>query len=150
MIGGRPIKWSDVTDTTEEDESDLEDQWVAGLADVEPIEAEQTGATTTIHGRLPSGTAITLLGTDFAGSLPQEAYEGTTAVTIVIEKGLPQSLSFSGEDVDLAKVDTASMIVGMLDGLRAATYRAEYAEGDLADSLTRPAPDEVRRISAFS
>ena len=68
----------------------------------------------------------------------------------MIENGLPHSLSFSGEDVDLAKVDTASMIEGMLDGLRAATYRVEYAEGDPADSLTRPAPDEVRRVSAFS
>lgn len=150
MIAEPPTKWSDITETTEEDESDWEDQWITGLADFEPIEAERTGTTTTIHGSLPSGTAITLLGTDFAGSLPQEAYEGTTAAMIVIEDGLPHSLSFSGSDVDLAKVDTASLNEGMLDGLRAATFRAAYAEGDPADSLTRPAPDEVRRVSAFS
>ncbi|MEO8106692.1 MAG: hypothetical protein ABI720_05180 [Actinomycetes bacterium] len=154
MIAEPPTKWSDVTDTQDErsgeDETDLKEQWITGLADFEPIEADQTGPTTTIHGSLPSGTAITLLGTDFAGSLPQEAYDGATAVTIVIENGLPQSLSFSGEDVDLAKVDTTNMIPGMLDGLRASTYRSEYAEGEPADSLTRPAPDEVRRVSAFS
>ncbi len=153
-IAGPPTKWSDITaditDTTEKVESNLEEQWIAGLAEFEPIAAEQTGSTTTIHGSLPSGLALRLLGTDFGGSLPQEAYEGTTAVMTVIENGLPQSLSFSGKDVEVTKVDTNTMIEGMLDGLRAAEYRVEYAEGGSADSLTHPAPDEVRRVSIFS
>jgi hypothetical protein len=151
MVAEPPTKWSDVTDTRGEDQSDLEDQWITGLADFEPIEGEQISASTTIRGSLPSDTAVALIGTDFAGSLPQEVYAGTTAVTIVIEDGLPASLSFSGDDVDLAKVDPSgnSTIEDMLDGLRAAAYRVEFAEGDPADSPTPPAPDEVRRVSAF-
>jgi hypothetical protein len=150
MIDGPPTKWSDLTDTTEKDESDVEKDWNAALGDFEPMDAEQAGTTTTIHGSLPSSIAIDLLGTDFAGSLPEEVYEGTTAVTIVIEDGLPQSVSFSGKDVDLAKVDTAGVMGDMLAGLRAAKYRVEYAEGDPAEALTAPSPDEISPVSAFS
>jgi hypothetical protein len=149
MIEQPPTKWSDVTVNMNQDVSDLSNQWLIGLAAIKPRRAEQTETTTTVQGSMPSGTAIPLLGVDFAGSLLQEAYQGTTAVTIVIENGLPHSLRFSGGDVDLTNVDTAGMGEGMLDGLRAASYSAEYAEGDPADSLTRPAPNEVRRVSAF-
>jgi hypothetical protein len=149
MIAKPPTKWSDVTKTVANKEPRPAEPWNTGLADFRPIEAERTDGTTTILGTLPSDTALMLLGTDFAGSLPQEAYEGTTAVTVIIEDGLPRSLSFDGKDIDLGGVDMSSTIDGLRKALLAAAFLAEYAAGDPADSLTAPAPDEVRRVSAF-
>lgn len=149
MIAKPPTKWSDVTKTVANKEPRPAELWNTGLSDFRPIEAERTDGTTTILGTLPSDTALMLLGTDFAGSLPQEAYEGTTAVTVIIEDGLPRSLSFDGKDIDLGGVDMSSTIDGLRKALLAAAFLAEYAAGDPADSLTAPAPDEVRRVSAF-